>query len=90
MNGIVALQPGLFPDIKNVFVPMESLDKVCERFNNNFLCHKRINHFPNTNEITRKDKLCLNISQMQEKFGKELFHVVPDTYILPDEFGDFY
>ena len=46
MNGIVALQPGLFPDIKNVFFPMESLDKVCERFNNNFLCHKRINHFP--------------------------------------------
>ena len=46
MDGIVAIQPGLFPDIKNVFVPMDSLDKVCERFNNNFLCHKRINHFP--------------------------------------------
>ena len=46
VDGIVALQPGLFPDIKNVFVSMESLDKVCERFNNRFLCHKRINHFP--------------------------------------------
>ena len=46
MDGIVATQPGLFPDIKNVFVPMDSLDRVCERFNNNFLCHKRINHFP--------------------------------------------
>ena len=45
-DGIVALQPGLFPEIKNVFVPMDSLDKVCERFNNRFLCHKRINHFP--------------------------------------------
>ena len=44
-NGIVALQPELLPDIKIVFVPMESLDKVCERFNNRFLCHKRINHF---------------------------------------------
>ena len=25
---------------------MNSLDQVCERFNNNFLCHKRINHRP--------------------------------------------
>jgi len=45
-DGIVATQPGLFPKIENVFVSMEDLDKVCERFNNNFLCHKRINHFP--------------------------------------------
>lgn len=45
-DGIVATQPGLYPEIKNVFVPMNSLTKVCERFNNNFLCHKRINHFP--------------------------------------------
>ena len=46
MDGIVATQPGLFPDIKNVFVPSRSLSRVCERFNNNFLCHKRINHWP--------------------------------------------
>ena len=27
---------------------------------------------------------------MQEKFGKETFHIIPDTYNLPDEFADFY
>ena len=27
---------------------------------------------------------------MQENFGKELFNVIPETYILPDEFGDLY
>jgi hypothetical protein len=27
---------------------------------------------------------------MQEKFGKEAFNIIPDTYILPDEFADFY
>lgn len=27
---------------------------------------------------------------MQERYGKHLFDFVPDTYILPDEFGDFY
>lgn len=26
---------------------------------------------------------------MQEKFGEE-FDIVPETYILPDEFADFY
>lgn len=27
---------------------------------------------------------------MQEKFGNEAFSIIPDTYILPDEFADFY
>ena len=27
---------------------------------------------------------------MQERFGKEEFNIIPDTYILPDEFADFY
>lgn len=27
---------------------------------------------------------------MQEKFGNENFDIIPDTYILPDEFADFY
>jgi hypothetical protein len=44
--GIVASKSGLYPDIKNVFIPMTDLDQLCDKFNNNFLCHKRINHFP--------------------------------------------
>lgn len=28
--------------------------------------------------------------RMQEKFGKSTFDLAPDTYILPEEFGDFY
>lgn len=27
---------------------------------------------------------------MQDKFGKDEFNIIPDTYILPDEFADFY
>lgn len=27
---------------------------------------------------------------MQERFGKETFNIIPDSYILPDEFADFY
>ena len=27
---------------------------------------------------------------MQEKFGHAPFNIIPDTYVLPDEFNDFY
>lgn len=52
--------------------------------------YQRINHFPNSYEVTRKDKLCENIVKMQLKFGKPAFNIVPETYLLPEEFNDFY
>ena len=51
---------------------------------------QKINHFPNSFELTRKDRLCSNIVKMQDKFTKEEFDIIPDTYNLPDEFPDFY
>ncbi len=51
---------------------------------------QKINHFPSSYEITRKDRLCYNYVKMQERHGRTAFDFVPDTYILPDEFGDFY
>lgn len=55
------------------------------------LCeNQKINHFPQSYELTRKDRLCYNVVQMQDKFGKDEFNIIPDTYILPDEFADFY
>lgn len=52
--------------------------------------YQKINHFPSSYEITRKDRLCLNILRMQEKYGKANFNIVPDTYVLPEEFSDFF
>lgn len=52
--------------------------------------YQKLNHFPNSFELTRKDRLCTNIVKMQEKFGKDKFDILPDTYNLPDEFADFY
>ena len=45
-EGIVASKSGLYPKIENVFVPREDVEELCEQFNTNFLCHKRINHYP--------------------------------------------
>ena len=52
--------------------------------------YQKINHFPSSQEITRKDKLAINVAKMQHKFGKSQFDFLPDTYVIPDEFGDFY
>ena len=45
-RGIIATDRELYPDIKNVFIPQEDLENLCEVFNDNYLCHKRINHKP--------------------------------------------
>ena len=50
--------------------------------------YQRLNHFPHSYEITRKDRLCFNYVKLQEKFGRDAFDFVPDTYILPNEYGD--
>lgn len=52
--------------------------------------YQRINHFPQSYEITRKDRLCFNYVKMQERFGRQAFDFIPDTYILPNEFHDFH
>lgn len=51
--------------------------------------YQRINHFPRTEELTRKDRLFSNITKMQDKFGKEVFNFIPETYILPNDFSEF-
>ena len=49
---------------------------------------QRINHFPNSYEITRKDKMCLNLQLMKSKFPGD-YDFFPDTYIIPKDIGDF-
>ena len=51
--------------------------------------YQKINHFPSSFEITRKDKLAINVNRMQHKYGKSMFDFIPDTYTLPDEYSDF-
>ena len=44
--GIVAMKPGLYPNINNIFIPEGDIHKLCDTFNGNLLCHTRVNNFP--------------------------------------------
>lgn len=46
---------------------------------------QKINQFPRTYEITRKDTLCRNIVKMQQLHGKQNFDFLPESFVLPAE-----
>lgn len=50
---------------------------------------QKINHFPLSFEITRKDRLAINIKKMQQKYSRTYFNFIPETYVLPEEFEKF-
>ncbi|CAF1681879.1 unnamed protein product, partial [Adineta ricciae] len=50
---------------------------------------QRINHFPRSYEITRKDRLYKNVQKMQQEKGVKNFNFIPTTFLLPYEFEDF-
>ncbi|KAG9394524.1 Tubulin-tyrosine ligase/Tubulin polyglutamylase [Carpediemonas membranifera] len=49
--------------------------------------HQFINHWPRSYEVSRKDRLCHNISRMATVKGRHHFSFIPETYILPDEYS---
>ncbi|GAA54001.1 tubulin polyglutamylase TTLL5 [Clonorchis sinensis] len=48
----------------------------------------RINHFPRSYEITRKDRLAKNVHRMQRLKGLHQFDILPPSFILPEEFQE--
>ncbi|XP_067848219.1 tubulin polyglutamylase TTLL5 isoform X2 [Heptranchias perlo] len=46
---------------------------------------QKVNHFPRSYELTRKDRLYKNIQRMQQTHGLKHFNIVPQAYILPSE-----
>lgn len=46
---------------------------------------QKINHFYNSSELTRKDKLSSNVKRMSQIFSKSQFDFLPETYNLPEE-----
>lgn len=50
--------------------------------------YQRINHFPGSDQLGRKDLVWRNISRMIRKFGKE-FAIMTHTYVLPEDYKKF-
>uniref|UniRef100_A0A8D2ZUD3 Tubulin--tyrosine ligase-like protein 5 n=1 Tax=Scophthalmus maximus TaxID=52904 RepID=A0A8D2ZUD3_SCOMX len=50
---------------------------------------QKVNHFPRSYELTRKDRLYKNIQRMQQTHGFRNFHIVPQTFVLPSEYQEF-
>lgn len=50
---------------------------------------QKINHFPGTFQLGRKDRLWSNLSRMMQKHGKKEFGFVPRTYVLPQDLRSF-
>eukprot|EP00931_Biecheleriopsis_adriatica_P043832 TRINITY_DN25047_c0_g1_i2.p1 TRINITY_DN25047_c0_g1~~TRINITY_DN25047_c0_g1_i2.p1 ORF type:complete len:1120 (-),score=230.23 TRINITY_DN25047_c0_g1_i2:276-3635(-) len=51
--------------------------------------HQRINHFPGSTELTRKDRLWCHFAEMAEMYGTGAFDFVPETYVLPEQVEEF-
>ena len=50
---------------------------------------QRVNHFLNSLELTRKDRIFHNFMRMRKKFGPEEFDYLPETYVLPEQSIEF-
>uniref|UniRef100_H2YBA9 Tubulin--tyrosine ligase-like protein 9 n=1 Tax=Ciona savignyi TaxID=51511 RepID=H2YBA9_CIOSA len=50
---------------------------------------QRLNHFPRTDAITRKDSLVRNLRRMRCVHGVHNFNFHPLAYILPNEYTKF-
>ncbi|XP_037947444.1 tubulin polyglutamylase ttll6 isoform X2 [Teleopsis dalmanni] len=51
----------------------------------NLAPYQRVNHFPRSYELTRKDRLYKNIVHLQHLHGFRSFDFVPQSYMLPKE-----
>lgn len=49
--------------------------------------YQKVNHFPRSHEITRKDLMYKNLAKMQVLHGARAFDFVPKTYIMPQDAG---
>ncbi|KEG10997.1 putative tubulin tyrosine ligase [Trypanosoma grayi] len=47
--------------------------------------YQKVNHFPGTWGIGRKDSLASNIAKMQGYFGFDTFEIIPTTFLIPKQ-----
>ncbi|EDQ90785.1 uncharacterized protein MONBRDRAFT_15528 [Monosiga brevicollis MX1] len=50
---------------------------------------QKINHFPRSSELTRKDRLYVNIQRLQQLRGRQAYDFLPRTFLLPAEWDEY-
>lgn len=50
---------------------------------------QRVNHFPGSTALTRKDSMYTHLSNMAKQFGREAFDFLPETWVLPEQMQAF-
>ena len=50
---------------------------------------QKINHFPGSTQLTRKDQMYTNVQRLQQLCGKGELDIVPETYLLPTQLQEF-
>jgi hypothetical protein len=51
--------------------------------------YQKINHFPNSGELTNKARLSANFMKQRLKHGPEECNYIPETYELPGQILEF-
>lgn len=51
--------------------------------------NQKVNHFPGTFQVGRKDRLWRNIARLMIKHGRREFNFVPRTFVLPQDLRNF-
>jgi len=51
--------------------------------------YQRVNHFPGSTELTRKDRMWKHLAEIAQTFGKDSFGFVPETFVLPEQIEEF-
>jgi hypothetical protein len=93
-NGVVALvkhlleENGFMETSNNDATIIWNIGVVAPGIYQGLSAYAKINHFPKTFEITRKDLMLQNLSKMKNKFPNH-YNFFPVTYILPNESGVF-
>lgn len=49
--------------------------------------YQKVNHFPRSSELTRKDSMYSRMARMQAMYGEKHFNFIPKTFILPKEYS---
>lgn len=83
------LSAGMVPTSGNDFVISWSGPNIRDHVYQSMNEWQRINHFPGSTELTRKDRLWHHFAEMAQSFGTRDFDFVPETYVLPDQVDEF-